>query len=176
MIDPEQFAKYDSMTPATLDYLADYDDALYPMEYFPRPADGVNASSKPVIYAAADVDSKPNEAGGKYYGERQQTWWSYANNVLAYDMNRPAGTAYYHKPRGSWKVKRIFAINGGVARVPIITDTDIYVTFEVTEPLLLSPFIFGSGHGKQGFYGIQSMNFQMVMNGNANRHGGVLAI
>ncbi|MFM7978063.1 MAG: phage major capsid domain-containing protein, partial [Candidatus Fonsibacter sp.] len=26
-----------------------------------------------------------------------------------------------------------------------------------------------SGHGKQGFYGIQSMNFQMVMNGNANR-------
>ena len=35
---------------------------------------------------------------------------------------------------------------------------------------MLSPFIFGSGHGKQGFYGIQSMNFQMVMNGgNANR-------
>ncbi|MFM7985522.1 MAG: phage major capsid domain-containing protein, partial [Candidatus Fonsibacter sp.] len=45
----------------------------------------------------------------------------------------------------------------------------IYVTFEVTEPLLLSPFIFVSGHGKQGFYGIQSLNFQMVMNGNANR-------
>ena len=39
----------------------------------------------------------------------------------------------------------------------------------MTEPLLLSPFIFGSGYGKQGFYGIQSMNFQMVMNGNANR-------
>ncbi|MFM7978537.1 MAG: phage major capsid domain-containing protein [Candidatus Fonsibacter sp.] len=34
---------------------------------------------------------------------------------------------------------------------------------------MLSPFIFGSGHWKQGFYGIQSMNFQMVMNGNANR-------
>ncbi|MFM7989282.1 MAG: phage major capsid domain-containing protein, partial [Candidatus Fonsibacter sp.] len=40
---------------------------------------------------------------------------------------------------------------------PIITDTNIYETFEVTEPLLLSPFIFGSGHGKQGFYGVQSM-------------------
>ncbi|MFM7986865.1 MAG: phage major capsid domain-containing protein, partial [Candidatus Fonsibacter sp.] len=26
----------------------------------------------------------------------------------------------------------------------------------------------GSGHGKQGFYGIQSMNFHMVMHGNAN--------
>ncbi|MFM7977802.1 MAG: phage major capsid domain-containing protein, partial [Candidatus Fonsibacter sp.] len=34
---------------------------------------------------------------------------------------------------------------------------------------MLSPFIFGSGYGKQGFYGIQSMNFQMVMHGNANR-------
>ncbi|MFM7979877.1 MAG: phage major capsid domain-containing protein, partial [Candidatus Fonsibacter sp.] len=45
----------------------------------------------------------------------------------------------------------------------------IYVTFEMTEPLLVSYFIFGSIYGKQGFYGIQAMNFQMVMNGNANR-------
>ena len=41
--------------------------------------------------------------------------------------------------------------------------------FEVTEPLLLSPFVFGSGFGKQGFYRIQAMNFQMVLTGNANR-------
>ena len=35
---------------------------------------------------------------------------------------------------------------------------------------MLSPFIFGSGYGQQGFYGIQSMTFQMVMNvGSANR-------
>ena len=35
---------------------------------------------------------------------------------------------------------------------------------------MLSPFILGSGHGKQGFYGTQAMNFQMLMNGgNANR-------
>ena len=34
---------------------------------------------------------------------------------------------------------------------------------------MLSPFIFGSGHGKQGFYGIQTMNFQMNMMSNANR-------
>ena len=56
-----------------------------------------------------------------------------------------------------------------VPRVPILADTDIYVEFDVTEPLLLSPFVFGSGYGKQGFYGIQAMNFQMVMTGNANR-------
>ena len=84
-------------------------------------------------------------------------------------MNRPAGTAYYHKPRGSWRVKQIYSSDGGNARVPLITGTNIYATFEVTEWLLLSPFIFGSGYGKQGCYRIQSMNFQMVMNGSANR-------
>ena len=41
--------------------------------------------------------------------------------------------------------------------------------FEVTEPLMMSPFIFGSGMGKQGFYGIQTMNFQMNMAASANR-------
>ena len=57
-------------------------------------------------------------------------------------MNRPAGTAYYHKPRGSWKVNKIYATPGG-PRVPQIDDTVVYVEFDVTEPLLLSPFVFG---------------------------------
>ena len=34
MVDPEEFAKYDSVTPTALDYLADYDDALSPMAFF----------------------------------------------------------------------------------------------------------------------------------------------
>ena len=38
-----------------------------------------------------------------------------------------------------------------------------------TEPLLLSPFIFGSPENKQGFYGITNMNFQMNLAANANR-------
>ncbi|MFM7983098.1 MAG: phage major capsid domain-containing protein, partial [Candidatus Fonsibacter sp.] len=99
------------------------------------------------------------------------SYTSYQNNVLAYDMNRPAGTAYYHKPRGSWKVNRIYAAPNGVGgareRVPQIDDTVVYVEFDVCEPLLLSPFVFGSGYGKQGFYGIQAMNFNLVMTGNA---------
>ena len=33
MVDPEELAKYDCMTPTALDYLADYDDAVYPMEW-----------------------------------------------------------------------------------------------------------------------------------------------
>ena len=83
-------------------------------------------------------------------------------------MNRPAGTAYYHKPRGSWKVNRIYA-NPAAPRVPQIDDTVVYVEFDVCEPLLLSPFVFGSGYGKQGFYGIQAMNFNFVLSGTANR-------
>ena len=50
-----------------------------------------------------------------------------------------------------------------------LADTVVYAQFEVTEPLLLSPFVFGSGFGKQGFYGIQTMNFNMNMNSNAAR-------
>ena len=73
----------------------------------------------------------------------------------------------------SWLIKQIYAINDAGAKVvPRITDRDVYVKFEVTEPLLLSPFIFGSGYGKQGFYGIQSMTFQMVMNGAAQTERG----
>ena len=72
-------------------------------------------------------------------------------------MIRPAGTAYYHKPRGAWKLKALYAKPGDdtTKRIPTIDDTVVYAQFEVTEPLLLSPFVFGSGFGKQGFYGIQ---------------------
>ena len=50
-----------------------------------------------------------------------------------------------------------------------LTDTTVHVKFDVCEPIMLSPFIFGSGNGKQGFYGIQTMNFQMDMASTANR-------
>ena len=33
MVDPEEFAKYDSMTPTALDYLADYSDAVNPIAF-----------------------------------------------------------------------------------------------------------------------------------------------
>ena len=33
MVDPEEFAKYDSMTPTTLDFLANYEDAVEPMTF-----------------------------------------------------------------------------------------------------------------------------------------------
>ena len=57
------------------------------------------------------------------------SWIFYPNSVLAYDINHPAGTAYYHKPRGSWNIENIFAVDAyGARRVPLITDTGVYVT------------------------------------------------
>ena len=96
---------------------------------------------------------------------------SYSNNVLSHDINRNISHTKNPRPRGTWKVKQIWAINPATnaQRIPIVQDNVVYVQFEVTEPLLLSPFVFGSGMGKQGFYGIQTMNFQMNIASNANR-------
>ena len=58
---------------------------------------------------------------------------------------------------------------GGTRRVPTAGDNDVYVQFIVIEPLVLSPFTFGDPNGKQGFYGIQTMNVQVNMQSNANR-------
>ncbi len=126
---------------------------------------GVNGTTV-TPYTAAEAEAA---------NTRPQSYVSFPNNILSHDMNRQAGSAHYHKPRGSWKIKNIYAVipagqaNAGSKRVPAVTDTTVYVTFEVTEPLLLSPFVFGSGYGKQGFYGIQTMNFQMNISPNANR-------
>ena len=72
----QELVKYDCMTPTTLDYLADYDDAVYPMELFLKPADGPNAPH-PTIHAPADVDDEPDDDHGQHYGMRQQSWISY---------------------------------------------------------------------------------------------------
>jgi hypothetical protein len=47
LVDPEEFAKYDCMTPTALDYLANYEDAVQPMEF---QIDATEAGGKPFIY------------------------------------------------------------------------------------------------------------------------------
>ena len=166
MVDPEEFAKYDSMTPTALDYLAYYEDGVDQLPFQVGAGVATDSTTRTYFPGAAE--------GGTAAGNnltRPYSYYSYPNNILALDMNRPAGTAYYHRPRGSWKIRKIYAINAAdnAQRLPLITDTTVYVQFQVTEPLLLSPFVFGSGYGKQGFYGIQSMNFQFNMTPTANR-------
>ena len=65
---------------------------------------------------------------------------AYPNNILSYDRNRPAGSSWYHKPRGSWLLQEIYALEADniTRRRPGVTDNVVYVTYKVTEPLLLS--------------------------------------
>ena len=84
-------------------------------------------------------------------------------------MNRTIGNVYDTRPRGSWKLKAIYAGSLDNKRTVEMTGAAVYVQFDVCEPIMLSPFIFGSGNGRQGFYGIQTMNFQMNMASTANR-------
>ena len=166
MVDSEEFAKYDCMTPTALDYLAEYKDGVHRMDF----QLDQNSQGQPCAYMRDATDSQP-PAANTLTGTKSTAFVSYPNNSLAFDMNRPAATAYYHKPRGAWKLEALYAVDASTnaQRVPRVTDTVVYARFKVTEPLLLSPFVFGSGYGKQGFYGIQTMNFNMNINSNAGR-------
>ncbi|MFM7977992.1 MAG: phage major capsid domain-containing protein, partial [Candidatus Fonsibacter sp.] len=61
MVDPEEFAKYDCMTPTALDYLADYSDAVNPMSFNLQASYGAN----PNTYVPGDVPDEPNAAAGR---------------------------------------------------------------------------------------------------------------
>ena len=152
MVDSEEFAKYDCMTPTALDYLAEYKDGVRRMDF---QLDRNNAG-QPCAYVRDAADSQL-PAGGTFTGTKSTAFVSYPNNSLAFDMNRPAATAYYHKPRGAWKLEGLYAVDASTnaQRVPTVADAVVYARFKVSEPLLLSIFVFGSGCGKQGFYGIQ---------------------
>ena len=177
LIDAEELAKYECMTPTGLDYLQDYRDGVDLQDYM---IDSVGAigNARPVVFTVtqdpAGIEQAPDAlASGTittaFRGTRAQSFVSYENNSLAYDQRRPAGSTWYHKPRGSWVLQELYALDGAAPRKPKVTDTVVYATYKVTEPIMMSPFVFGHPEGKQGFYGIQTMNFQMNINSNANR-------
>ncbi len=93
-----------------------------------------------------------------------------------YDKQRPSASDRERTPRGSFVIKLISTAANYVAglsvtnaTIPAMNSTTVYVDVQITEPLLMSPFIFGSPENKQGFYGITNMNFQMNTAANANR-------
>ena len=104
-------------------------------------------------------------AACSYTGTATQKLISYPSNVLSYDLDRPAASAC-RKPRGSYVIKRIYNAAG---LIPAVGDAIVYVDVEITEPLLISPFVFGAPENKAGFYGITNMNFQMNTAANTNR-------
>jgi len=207
LMDPEELAYYNDMTPTTLDYLSDYAEGVDALPYtiakvtsrVPEVRDpGTGAITTPeqvndrlvlvnpgnayvlptgAITAAADT-TLPNfasELNRQFTGTSPIKFISYPNNVLSFDHGRCAGTGKKHRPRGSYRILEMYALDGAAGaanrrrRIPGVNDNEIYVTFEVTEPLLLSPFCFGTTAGKQGMYGIQTLNFQMNMLSNASR-------
>jgi hypothetical protein len=66
-------------------------------------------------------------------------------------------------PRGSWVLNYISNVPVTDVQAPVppsAADNTVYVNFTVTEPLLLSPWIFCNPQSNnQGFYGIQNLNF-----------------
>ena len=174
MLDAEEMAKYECMTPTTLDHLSSYRDGVDQLE-FQLDTFGNATKRRPALFfpGAANADpADPAQLTGTndFEGTRPRAFNSYPNNVLAYDKWRPAGSSWYHKPRGSYKLISLYALGeAGVRRRPLIGDNVVYATYRVTEPILLSPFVFGHPEGKQGFYGIQTMNFHMNIAANASR-------
>ena len=96
MVDSEEFAKYDCTMPTALDYLAECKDGVRKMGFqLDR-----NNVGQPCAYVRGDTDSQP-PANTTLTGTTTTAFISYPNNRLAFGMNRPAATAYYHKPRGA---------------------------------------------------------------------------
>ena len=170
LYDPETLAKYDSLTPTTLDQLSDYADAVIKLPYTFVPSAGT-------AKAAVQSFLPDNAASGPIdltNGLTRQQYVSLNNNTLAYDQFRTAGSSHYHRPRGSFKIDQIFksADQGKTANgVPDINSNEVYVKFTVVEPIFVPPFLAGcdsEGH-HPGFYGINSLNITANFATNASR-------
>ena len=66
--------------------------------------------------------------------------------------------------RGAFNITRVSTTQTGAIALPapivLGVNPDIYITFRSTEPLLISPFIWGHPEtNNQGFYGVQNANF-----------------
>ena len=167
MMDNEELAQWSSHTPTTLDFLSQYKDGVDKMEFtIGAVANADNTNARPAIFYPGAAETAV--ATDRFTATRNQKYISYPNNILSYDMYRPAGSSYFHKPRGSWVVNRIFGGSLSTPRTPAVGDDTIYVEFQVTEPLLLSPFTFGHPD-HPGFYGISNLTFNFSFTPNASR-------
>jgi hypothetical protein len=91
LMDPEELAKYNDMTPTCLDYLGNYRDGIAEMPFFLDRVPGQNRNSVIPFYQGATNTIQVNQAdaiGTNTRGLAPTMYQSYPNNVLAYDMNR----------------------------------------------------------------------------------------
>jgi hypothetical protein len=105
-------------------------------------ADGLNAANNPL---GSYINSSDNDLMGR--GSLAVTFLPAAG---------PAGV-----PADS---------TGNVRATAGAPNVVVYLQFTVTEPLLISPFIWANPqHNNQGIYGVQNLNFQFNLTGNPNR-------
>ena len=129
---------WDSKTPTCGDYLADYGDGVEALP-FVLDWDGTTKTAIKELTPGADDFLTA--------GTREQAFLSHAHNVLGFDSIRQAGSSHTHRPRGIFKIDRIYtSTDGGITAsgVPTTVANRVYVQFTVSEPLFLSPF-FSSG-------------------------------
>ena len=91
--------------------------------------DASNTGRRPVVFMPGA--SETAAAADKFEGTRPRSFISYPSNVLSHDMNRQIGNVYDPRPRGSWKLKAIYAIGANGKRTVVLADTTVYVQFDV---------------------------------------------
>ena len=189
--DPGEQAQHDATTPTALDYLANDRDGIDLMEYKILAVGALGAGGPAttirlaVFYPGANTDPQSTGAGtaaanaNTFQGFASQSFAPYPNNVLSYDKQRLVAGDRERTPRGSFVIKRISTAANYVAglavantTIPAVNSTTVYVDAQITETLLMSPFIFGSPENKQGFYGIANMNFQRIWRQMPTERGG----
>ncbi len=122
---------HDSTTPTTLDYIGNYRDGIDVMAYqILQSSQGGN--SRPIIVGVgAPRDATAIGTASAAAGLGTQKFVSYPPNVLAYDLNRSAASAY-KKPRGSFAIQRIYNAAGAI---PAVGDSIVLIDVKVSEPL-----------------------------------------
>ncbi|MFM7985961.1 MAG: hypothetical protein ACKPKO_42265, partial [Candidatus Fonsibacter sp.] len=62
MVEPEEFSKYNSITPTTPDYLADYNDGIQRLEWqIDVSSASLVTERNPIIYRSSDTEGSPNQ-------------------------------------------------------------------------------------------------------------------
>ena len=89
MCDPETLARYDNLTPTTLDQLSDYADAVVKLP-FTLGAGAAAGDAVKTMLPNATATSASDYANGRTY----QQYLSFPDNTLGYDQFRIGGSSH----------------------------------------------------------------------------------
>lgn len=141
-MDKDELARYNGTTPVMLDNYGNYEQ-LY-------------NSGVDVVYDVSQDNTTKNIT--EFKRRLLPTNSPFNDFKTAVDSSYP--------PRGSFKV---VAITGNTVGDGTAVK-NVVITVEITEPVMLSPFIFGdASHKAQGIYGVSQINLTFQMDASAKR-------